>query len=205
MTRPAAQAASRGAVLPRPLDQIGPAAVPTAWPQARSTSTRRTSPPRDRGDGAQRIHRKGSAMTVLRIDRFTVDPTRTDEMLTRRNALVAATREAGPGLLEARLARVDDQTWVDMWRWDSLANAQGGSTTRPGRRHPRGRRRVPTRPHRHHRVHRTRRRAVGDRTAEPTMREARAGAPSGDTHLAPPHRRRGDAHHHGRLTPTAHE
>jgi hypothetical protein len=66
-------------------------------------------------------------MTVLRIDRFTVDSTRTEEMLARRNALVAATREAVPGLLEARLARVDDHTWVDMWRWDSLANAQAAA------------------------------------------------------------------------------
>ncbi|HSI92986.1 MAG TPA: antibiotic biosynthesis monooxygenase [Jiangellaceae bacterium] len=66
-------------------------------------------------------------MTVLRIDRFTVDPTNTEEMLTRRNALVTAIREAVPGLLEARLARADDQTWIDIWRWDTLANAQAAA------------------------------------------------------------------------------
>ena len=66
-------------------------------------------------------------MTVLRIDRFTVDPTNAEEMLARRNALVTATRDAVPGLLEARLARADDQTWIDIWRWDTLANAQAAA------------------------------------------------------------------------------
>jgi Antibiotic biosynthesis monooxygenase len=63
-------------------------------------------------------------MTVLRIDRFTADPARADELVRRRNALVAAVRDAVPGLLDARLARVDDRTWIDLWRWDSHANAQ---------------------------------------------------------------------------------
>ena len=66
-------------------------------------------------------------MTVLRIDRFTVDPTNAEEMLARRNSLVTAVREAVPGLLEARLARADDQTWIDIWRWDTLANAQAAA------------------------------------------------------------------------------
>lgn len=63
-------------------------------------------------------------MAVLRIDRFTAKPEHTDELLRRRNALVGAVRSAVPGLREARLVRVDDQTWIDMWLWDSSASAK---------------------------------------------------------------------------------
>lgn len=63
-------------------------------------------------------------MAVYRLVRFTIDPADTEKMLATRAALVAATRNAFPGLAEARLARVDEETWIDMWRWDSLARAQ---------------------------------------------------------------------------------
>lgn len=63
-------------------------------------------------------------MSVLRIDHFTVDPARAEDLIHRRNDLVAAVRKAVPGLLEARLARKDDRTWIDLWRWDTHANAQ---------------------------------------------------------------------------------
>jgi hypothetical protein len=63
-------------------------------------------------------------MAVIRLDRFTADPASTNELITRRNALVAAVRNATPGLLQARLTRVDDETWIDMWCWDTRAHAQ---------------------------------------------------------------------------------
>jgi len=63
-------------------------------------------------------------MAVYRLVRFTIDPADTEKMLATRVALVAATRDAFPGLTEARLAKVDEETWIDMWRWDSLARAQ---------------------------------------------------------------------------------
>lgn len=66
-------------------------------------------------------------MTVLRIDRFTVDPARAEELLHRRNALVAAVRKSVPGLIEARLARKDDRTWIDLWSWESHAHAQAAA------------------------------------------------------------------------------
>jgi uncharacterized protein (DUF1778 family) len=66
-------------------------------------------------------------MAVLRLDRFTADPTHAEELLARRNALVAAVREAVPGLVEARLVRIDEETWIDMWRWDSRTNAQAAA------------------------------------------------------------------------------
>jgi hypothetical protein len=63
-------------------------------------------------------------MAVLRLDQFTIDPADTGELLTRHAALVAAAKDAFPGLIEVQLAKVDDQTWLDVWRWDSLASAQ---------------------------------------------------------------------------------
>jgi hypothetical protein len=58
-------------------------------------------------------------MSVLRLTRLTVDASRTDEMLTRRAALIEAVRRMTDGLTETKLARVDDETWLDVWRWES--------------------------------------------------------------------------------------
>lgn len=63
-------------------------------------------------------------MAVIRSTRFEVSPGDVEEMVTRRNALVDAVRKTCPGLSEARLARVDDQTWLDEWRWDSATSMQ---------------------------------------------------------------------------------
>jgi hypothetical protein len=70
-------------------------------------------------------------MAVLRIDHFTIDPAGTGEMLTRHAALAAAVKDAFPGLIEVQLAKVDDQTWIDVWRWDSLASAQAAVAGAP--------------------------------------------------------------------------
>ena len=61
-------------------------------------------------------------MPVIRTTRFEVAPPDVEEMIARRNALVAAVRDAFPGLTEARLARVGEQTWIDSWRWESAAS-----------------------------------------------------------------------------------
>ena len=66
----------------------------------------------------------GRGVAVVRLDRFTVDPGDVEELLARRNALVAAVRDAVPGLIEARLAKLDGKTWIDLWRWDSRSSAQ---------------------------------------------------------------------------------
>lgn len=63
-------------------------------------------------------------MAVVRLVRFSVEPARADDMIARRADLIAATRQLYPGLVEARLTRVDDQTWLDLWRWESLAHAE---------------------------------------------------------------------------------
>jgi heme-degrading monooxygenase HmoA len=41
------------------------------------------------------------------------------EMLSRRPALEAAVREKLPGLLDIRLVRLDDGTYLDVLRWES--------------------------------------------------------------------------------------
>lgn len=58
-------------------------------------------------------------MSVIVSTWFDVDATEIDEMLSRRNDLVSAVRRACPGLTDARLGRVDEHRWVDIWRWDS--------------------------------------------------------------------------------------
>jgi hypothetical protein len=60
-------------------------------------------------------------MAVIRTTRFEVAPADAEEMIARRNALVAAVRDAFPGLTEARLARVGEQLWTDSWRWETAA------------------------------------------------------------------------------------
>ncbi len=93
-------------------------------------------------------------MTVLRITRFTVNPADAEEMQARRATLVSAIRATSPGLVETRLAKYDDQTWIDIWRWDSPASAQtaldGVSAIH------RGRGRVRTHQGHHRRVRRAR-------------------------------------------------
>jgi quinol monooxygenase YgiN len=63
-------------------------------------------------------------MAVIRLVRFTVEPSRASDMIAQRAELVAATRQLYPGLIEARLTRVDDRTWLDLWRWESMSHAE---------------------------------------------------------------------------------
>ena len=46
-----------------------------------------------------------------------------DEMVSRRPALEAGVRERLPGLLDIRLVRLDDGTYLDVLRWESSAAA----------------------------------------------------------------------------------
>jgi hypothetical protein len=67
-------------------------------------------------------------MTIVRLDRFKADPAHVNELIGRRNALLAAVKQATPGLIRARLTRVDDQTWIDMWEWDTREHSQAAIT-----------------------------------------------------------------------------
>lgn len=70
-------------------------------------------------------------MAVLRLTRFTADPTNVEEMLAKRAALIAAVRDAHPGLTEARLARLDGDTWLDIWRWDGPGSMRAALEAAP--------------------------------------------------------------------------
>lgn len=70
-------------------------------------------------------------MTVLRFARFTLEPTKVEQMFTRRATLVAAIKERFSGLIGAELARLDDRTWIDIWRWDSMSSAQAATAAAP--------------------------------------------------------------------------
>ncbi|MFC5824380.1 antibiotic biosynthesis monooxygenase [Nonomuraea insulae] len=63
-------------------------------------------------------------MAFLRIVRFTADPAEAEQVLARREDLITAVRARFPGLTETRLARLDEHTWLDSWRWDSQATLE---------------------------------------------------------------------------------
>lgn len=75
-------------------------------------------------------------MTVARFARFQTEPAAVDEMITKRAALIDAIRQRFPGLVETRLGRLDERTWIDVWHWESDAHLQraleGGPTIAEG-------------------------------------------------------------------------
>jgi hypothetical protein len=58
-------------------------------------------------------------MSAIRIHRYVVDPADVDDLIARRATLIAAIRAKHPGLVEARLIRLRDDTYIDSWRWES--------------------------------------------------------------------------------------
>ncbi|MFF4624296.1 antibiotic biosynthesis monooxygenase [Nonomuraea jabiensis] len=71
-------------------------------------------------------------MTVISVTRFQADPADAEQVQARHAALVTAIRATQPGLTEARLGRLDDGTWVGVWRWDSAASLQAARQAAPG-------------------------------------------------------------------------
>ncbi|MEU7004072.1 antibiotic biosynthesis monooxygenase [Nonomuraea sp. NPDC046570] len=71
-------------------------------------------------------------MPVITVTRFQADPADAERLRARHAALVSATRAAVPGLTEARLGRIDDRTWVGVWRWDSAASLAAARQAVPG-------------------------------------------------------------------------
>lgn len=49
-----------------------------------------------------------------------------EAMLALRPRFVAAMKAAAPGLLDARLVKLDDGTWLDIVEWDSREAAAAG-------------------------------------------------------------------------------
>jgi hypothetical protein len=63
-------------------------------------------------------------MPDVRIHRYAVAPADLDEFLVRRAALIRAVRVEHPGLVDARLIRLRDSTFLDTWQWRSGAQMQ---------------------------------------------------------------------------------
>jgi len=53
-------------------------------------------------------------------------------VLLRRRKLLEAVRAESAGPAETRLVRVDERTWVDMWRWDSPETLRAALDGAPG-------------------------------------------------------------------------
>ena len=70
-------------------------------------------------------------MADIRLHRYTVDPPNLEELLARRAAAISAIRAAHPGLVEARLIRLEDGTFIDVWRWDSAEQMQAALDATP--------------------------------------------------------------------------
>ncbi len=70
-------------------------------------------------------------MANIRIHRYNVDPGDVEELLDRRATVIAAIREDHPGLVEARLIRLEDGTFIDAWRWNSAAEMQAALDAAP--------------------------------------------------------------------------
>jgi len=71
-------------------------------------------------------------MAVIRTTRFTADPADAEMLLARRAELLAAVREAFAGPAAAHLVRLDGQTWLDIWQWDSPQALQAALQGAPG-------------------------------------------------------------------------
>lgn len=61
-------------------------------------------------------------MAHVRIARFHLDPEDTEKMLIAREELIAAIRQRCTGLTQASLGRVDERSWLDVWRWETRAD-----------------------------------------------------------------------------------
>lgn len=59
-------------------------------------------------------------MGTVRIHRYTVETGNLATMLERRSDLIEGIRSANPSFVGASLTRLDDGTYLDVWRWDSV-------------------------------------------------------------------------------------
>lgn len=71
-------------------------------------------------------------MAIIRTTRFTAEPADAQAVMERRRDLLAAIRARFSGPTETRLIRLDERTWVDMWRWESAQILQAAVDGAPG-------------------------------------------------------------------------
>jgi hypothetical protein len=70
-------------------------------------------------------------MADIRIHRYAVGPGDVEELLERRAALITAIRVDHPGLVETRLIRLEDGSFIDAWRWNSADDMQAALEATP--------------------------------------------------------------------------
>jgi hypothetical protein len=70
-------------------------------------------------------------MAIIRITRFEVDPANVEEMLSRRAALINAVRVSFSGPADACLARLGDESWMDVWKWESAEDLRAALEAAP--------------------------------------------------------------------------
>ena len=58
-------------------------------------------------------------MATVRTHRYTLGPDQVEKFLAQRAELIGQWRAAGLDLVETRLYRLEDGTYLDIWRWAS--------------------------------------------------------------------------------------
>jgi hypothetical protein len=63
-------------------------------------------------------------MATVRTHRYTVETGNLAAMLERRTNLINGIRSANPAFADATLIRLEDGSYLDIWRWDSADDMQ---------------------------------------------------------------------------------
>lgn len=63
-------------------------------------------------------------MATVRTHRYTVETGNLATMLERRTSLISGIRSANPAFSEATLIRLEDGSYLDIWRWESAEDMQ---------------------------------------------------------------------------------
>jgi hypothetical protein len=70
-------------------------------------------------------------MALVRIHQYAVTPADLPELLTRRAAVIAAIRAKHSGLSHTQLTRHGNDTFTDVWRWNTEEEMQAALATMP--------------------------------------------------------------------------
>lgn len=66
-------------------------------------------------------------MATVRTHRYTVETGSLATMLEHRTNLIDGIRSANPAFAEATLIKLDDGSYLDIWRWESAEDMQRAS------------------------------------------------------------------------------
>lgn len=61
-------------------------------------------------------------MSVITLTRVTVDPAHAGELVAAHAKLVSVLRAPESGLGAAEIGRLDQTTWIAVWRWETAAH-----------------------------------------------------------------------------------